>query len=333
MGGFWLGKYNHYFLTTNNSSIITSSYISTTIATTQPKNDKLTFTFAGDAMFGREIGYQFQNDFSKLFENFGDRVFWGTDIAYLNLEGPISDKTVIQQRRPDNLVFNFSRETIDALKYLHINTVGLANNHTYNQGKTGFEITQKILEAAGIKYFGSPIENNDASIARFENNSIKISLIAINALTTTSGVEKLVQEEKAEDRFVIVLPHWGNEYQTTHSQNQENLAKSWIEAGADLIIGAHPHVIQDAQIIDEKPVFYSLGNFVFDQTFSQNTQQGLILSGEITRDKLTIIPIPIESKNLKPELLQGEEKQKIINTLCQNILEFCNNNRIELTLL
>ncbi|HBY73406.1 MAG TPA: AmmeMemoRadiSam system protein B, partial [Candidatus Kerfeldbacteria bacterium] len=93
--------------------------------------DQLTFTFAGDMMLGREIGYQFQNNrFQDLFSNFGNRMFWGTDISWANLEGPVSDQTIIQDRQPNDLVFLFSQQAISALTYLKLTTVGLANNHT-----------------------------------------------------------------------------------------------------------------------------------------------------------------------------------------------------------
>ncbi len=296
-----------------------------------PTENYLSFTFAGDAMFGREIGYQFQqNNFKDLFSNLGNRTFWGTDISWLNLEGPISDKIIQQPRQIDDLKFNFSSQTIEALKYLKLTAVGLANNHTLNQGLSGLSITQGLLEKSGISWQGNPNETNEKSIIRYDQNGINLSLIAINVTFDITNIEELIKQEKKDGRFIIVLPHWGNEYEKNHSISQEKLARSWFGAGADLIIGSHPHIIQDTQIIDGKLVFYSLGNFVFDQYFSQETKQGLIITGAINKDKIQIALLPIENKDLKPEIIKGDAKKQILEKICKNITDYCNYDLIEI---
>jgi poly-gamma-glutamate synthesis protein (capsule biosynthesis protein) len=294
-------------------------------------DSSLTFTFAGDAMFGREIGYQFQqNNFKDLFVNLGNRTFWGTDISWLNLEGPINSKVVPQPRHIDDLRFNFSNQTIEALKYLKLTTVSLANNHTLNQGPENLKTTQNILNNSGLDWQGNPNKPDEKSILRYEQSGIKLSLIAINLTFGINNINETIRQEKQRGQFVVVLPHWGNEYDTTHSAAQENLARSWFAAGADLIIGSHPHVIQDAQIIDGKLVFYSLGNFVFDQYFSKNTQQGLILTGQLSQEAINIALLPIESKRLKPERLRGDAKKEILDKVCKNITDFCHYDLIKI---
>lgn len=320
----WQGN----FFSENKTHTTESSTNNAPAFPTDPETS-ISFTFAGDAMFGREIGYKFQADnFIKLFENLENPPFWKTDISWINLEGPISDKIIIQDPNSKNLIFNFSKQTIEALRYLKLTTVGLANNHTINQQKFGLAKTKEMLQNANINWNGDPLEINEKSVWQYEKEDIKISLIAANILLGAEGIEDLIQKEKEEKRFVIILPHWGNEYQQKHSQSQEKLASSWISAGADLIIGSHPHVIQDAQIINNKLVFYSLGNFVFDQHFSKETQQGLTISGALTKEKIKIILIPIESKNLIPEILQNEEKKIIVDKICSNIQEYCENDVI-----
>jgi len=296
-------------------------------------DDEITFAFAGDAMFGRNVGDRFQkNDFLDLFSNLGNRTFWGTDIAWLNLEGPVSNKEVIQNPNDKSLTsFNFSKETIEALKYLKITTAGLANNHTLNQGMAGLNKTKEILEGAAIDANGNPNKIDSTSVTRYKQGDTTVALIAVNALYgMTAGVEELIGEEKSNNNFVIVLPHWGNEYQPVHSATQEKLARNWIGAGADLIIGMHPHVIQDAQIINGKLVFYSLGNFIFDQMFSKETQEGLILSGVISAGKLKIVLTPIISKKMKPEIMRGADRQKIIDMICRPLGDYCKDDIVEI---
>ncbi len=311
-------------------------YYQAKTATEKPTNSNdfiepaMTFTFAGDAMLGREIGYQFQNDnYKELFSNLGNRVFWGTDISWLNLEGPVSDQTITQERQPDNLSFLFSRESIAALKYLKVTTVGLANNHTANHGQSGLVTTRQLLDEAAIDWVGDPAGINDTSVKRYDRGGIIISLIAVNVFDgDISGLTDLIKTESTAGRFVIVLPHWGNEYQTTHSSKQEQLATDWVTTGANLIIGMHPHVVQDAQVITatngaKTLVLYSLGNFVFDQSFSQETQQGLLVAGSISDSQLQVVLQPLVSNHLKPELARGATKQIIIDRICSNIQAYC----------
>lgn len=293
----------------------------------------VTFTFAGDGMFGRYIGNQFQeNKFKDLFSDLGDRTFWGTDISEINLEGPISDKEITQSTAADNLNFNFSRQTIDALKFLKLTHLGLANNHTFNQGENGLKTTQKLLEDAGLESFGNPNEVSNASIARLDKNGQKLSLIGVNALMSAPGLDESIKAEKAQNRFVIVLPHWGNEYETAHSSKQEELARKWIKAGADLIIGSHPHVVEDAQVIEGKLVIYSLGNFVFDQFFSLETQRGLVVAGKLTTGKLEIVLLPIESRNLKPRIAKDSVRNFVLERVCANLGNVCQGDMLTIPL-
>ncbi|MBI4407416.1 MAG: AmmeMemoRadiSam system protein B [Candidatus Kerfeldbacteria bacterium] len=312
---------------TNSGGDETTSHIMGyyTAGTVTDYPDQLTFTFAGDMMLGREIGYQFQNNnFQDLFSNFGNRVFWGTDIAWANLEGPLSDVEVVQDRQPDDLVFLFSKQGISALTYLKLTTIGLANNHGANHGRAGLDTTRQVVEAAGLDWVGDPYGINETSVKRYSVDDIAVSLIATNSFDgDQTGLTELITQERDSGNFVIVLPHWGNEYQTTHSSRQESLATDWIAAGAGLIIGMHPHVVQDAQVIEGKLVIYSLGNFVFDQTFSKETQQGLIVTGTISEDELKLVLVPIVDRSLKPQLATGGEKQALVDRICGNIQEYC----------
>jgi poly-gamma-glutamate synthesis protein (capsule biosynthesis protein) len=111
------------------------------------------------------------------------------------------------------------------------------------------------------------------------------------------------------------MPHWGTEYEAIHSASQEKLAHSWIDAGADIIIGSHPHVIQDAEMYKNRPIFYSVGNFVFDQSWSEPTQRGLIVAGKFKGDTLEIVLLPTVIKKLQPELLSGTQKTDFITKI------------------
>lgn len=300
----------------------------------EPIPDQITFTIAGDMMYGRAVGALFQeNNFRDLFANLGNRLFWGTDISWANLEGPVSDKFVQQDQNAENLVFLFSQQTTYALQYLKLTTVGLANNHTANAGTAGLETTRTVVEKAGIDWQGDPNQISEAlSLDRYTQGDVTIAMISVHALIPTTGLTDLIAQEEQAGNFVMVLPHWGAEYGIVHSAGQEKLAREWMAAGADLIVGMHPHVVQDAQLIDGKLVIYSLGNFVFDQTFSAETQQGLIVTGAISADKLKLVLVPIVSRKIKPQLARGAEKQVLIDRICAELGESCKDGTITISL-
>ena len=115
----------------------------------------------------------------------------------------------------------------------------------------------------------------------------------------------------------VVYIHWGNEYEVVHSEEQERMAKSFVSAGADLIVGHHPHVIQDIQLIDGVPVFYSLGNFIFDQYFSKEVTTGLMVELHFS-DQPHLKLLPISGRTLgQPFFVEGDEKAVLLYELSE----------------
>ncbi|PIU24317.1 hypothetical protein COT12_01655, partial [Candidatus Berkelbacteria bacterium CG08_land_8_20_14_0_20_39_8] len=213
--------------------------------------------------------------------------------------------------------FNFQPQVPSVLSYLNVGAVSLANNHTNNAGNSGFATTKSMLSKSEIKYFGQPQGfNKDASILQIDG-PIPTTIIGIMALDSfdQAAMESSIKVEKAAGCTIIIFPHWGTEYAPKHSISQEQLAKSWISAGADIIIGSHPHVVEDFQLIDGKPVIYSLGNFVFDQFFSQETQEGLVVAGTISKDKITLTFLPTVEKKVKPQFMTGNAKTAKIESI------------------
>ncbi|MBI5206776.1 MAG: CapA family protein, partial [Candidatus Firestonebacteria bacterium] len=157
-----------------------------------------------------------------------------------------------------------------------------------------------------------------------EKNNIKIGLLGYNGLfaKNTSLIVNEIKKIKSRSDFVIVFPHWGVEYEKTPNDDQKNTAKAFIDAGADLIIGTHPHVIQSIETYKNKFIFYSLGNFIFDQYFSESTMEGLSVGILLQKKQNKIqsanylFPINITKKS-QPELAQGKTKEKILKELSE----------------
>jgi len=317
---FTLSDWSNSSKDTNSPDRETTSYILGYYSNSKSEKkaeDTTTFLFAGDMMFDRMVNHQFKTGgLDHIFDNFGERVFWGTDIAFANLEGPISADPIDDNISANNLIFDFPPESIKALKSIRLNGVSLANNHTLNAGRGGLETTKGLLGRANIIHAGEQSKFSDESIIRYDS-TIPVSIIVVNMLEDP-GDDKIIEKiksEKSASRFVIVFPHWGNEYDLKHSKSQENVAHKFIDAGCDLIVGSHPHVVQDVGIYRGKAIIYSLGNFVFDQTFSKDTQIGLILGGIISKTGVELSFFPTKQIKLKPEISSGDDKNKLLQRI------------------
>lgn len=265
--------------------------------------NEISITFFGDMMFDRYVWHSFKDvGLDKVFSEFDLTKFDDSEIVFANLEGPISADPISDIWVDDNLIFDMPTETINALRYLGINGVSLANNHTLNAGSDGFAITKRLLEESEIKYGGYQNQFDESSIIRFESK-IPISIIAVSFVgyNYQEKVLEAIQDEIIRNRFVIIFPHWGVEYSQAHNYVQESLAHAWIDSGADLIIGSHPHVVQDVEIYKDTAIFYSLGNFVFDQMFSKETQQGLGIRAVISENYQKIDILPFVSTKMRPK--------------------------------
>lgn len=277
----------------------------------------VSFLFGGDMMFGRMIAHTFlAGGLEKSLDQLGNRVFWGTDAGIVNLEGPVSPTRVPDDIRPNNLVFNFPPQTTRALTYLKVNAASQANNHSANAGAQGLANTREVLKAADIQPIGGPGDADIDQVGVFKGEGMTLYVIGVHTLASVPDLKPLITRLKAEPSSrVIVFPHWGVEYVYKHTGGQESQAHAWIDAGADLVIGAHPHVIEDSELYKGRPIIYSMGNLLFDQTFSKETQQGLLIGGEFTPDGLRLFALPQQSTGLKPALLRGSEKEKILSKL------------------
>ncbi len=286
--------------------------------------DSVSFIIGGDMMFGRFIAHTFLNQgLEKSFDTLGNRVFWGTDARIVNLEGPVSETSVPDNIEPNNLTFNFPPETIKALQFLKINVASLANNHSANAGTKGLATTRRLLNEARIQPLGGPNESDAPEIATIHGQNITLYLVGVHAVFSKPNIVPVIQKLRLEPNSrIIIFPHWGSEYIYKHNSTQQELAHSWIDAGADLVVGAHPHVIEDSELYKGKPIIYSMGNFIFDQTFSPETQQGLFIAGQFTKNELRLFALPHQSTQLKPALLQGDAKAAILNKLYEPFVPF-----------
>jgi len=256
--------------------------------------------FVGDVMLSRAVGAQMRKRQDYLFPfRLAAENLQAYDITFGNLEGPLSSRGTNQ-----GSIYSFRADpsAIEGLIYGGFDVMSVANNHILDWGVSALSDTVSILDKNGIIPVGAGIDfaqaNNPRMITR---NGITAAFLAytnlypqsLEAEAHTPGVsawdvEEIksdvtrIKKEKLAD-VVVVSVHWGNEYETQAEQWQKNFAHALIDAGADIVVGHHPHVAQEVEEYHGGVIFYSLGNFIFDQDFSEETMRGL--AGEVTVSK------------------------------------------------
>jgi hypothetical protein len=215
----------------------------------------------------------------------------GADLAIANFENPAPDRF---RYHTSGTVFSADPALIEGLANAGIDYVSLANNHIRDAGGSGILQTIENLSDFGIRSSGA---GQNAAAARtpalLDAGGTSVAILAYDTIAKYNAAgpskagsailsAKVVREDvkKARDAgadLVIVFPHWGTEYDPTPFKGQQSLARAAIDAGADLVIGNHAHWAGAMEVYKGKPVWYALGNFVFDQTWSEPTMEGITL--------------------------------------------------------
>ena len=261
--------------------------------------------FVGDIMFDRGVKNSVvkngDGDYAFLFKN-ADFIK-DADISFGNLEGPISDKG----KDLRNLYsFRFEPFAIKALKNNGFDVLSVANNHIGDWGKVAFEDTISRLDAGGIITIGGGQNLKDAGKVKIiEKNGFRIGFLSFSdagpdwlgatqdsagiLITDDENFSSLIREAAPQVDILVVSLHFGEEYQGNANDRQKKLAHLAIDSGAKIVVGHHPHVVQEVEQYKNGVIAYSLGNFIFDQNFSKETMQGLAL--EIVLDGAEIISV------------------------------------------
>ena len=312
--------------------------------------DTVTVCFTGDIMMhSRQLEFDFSGYFKEV-----EHIFRASDITVGNMEFPLAGEPYTgypQFSAPDSFAEHVAESGI--------NVFLCANNHILDKGSEGAGRTldqyRKLAESHGIRFTGaagSQEELEDTTPLIISRKGCRIAFInftygtnlgstahwpRVNYLSHKEFLRSALQKAETEADFTIVLPHWGTEYRLIHSEEQEKIAEWLIENGADLIIGTHPHVVQEIGHIDNVPVAYSLGNAVSNMS-APDTQIGLTvtarlvveMNGSLRMESLTptytwcsrpggfgtgYVVVPVEAQTDKrDEWLGGWEHDKMMAT-------------------
>ena len=245
----------------------------------------------GDMMFDRYIRHVSNKHNSDFPFSCIDPLLKKADFVIGNLEGPITSQPSLSEGTTigskENYFFTFPPTTADVLFRHNIKVVSIGNNHINNQGPDGILSTKKYLTNSSVAFFGGL--RGDTNVYRMTTNGVDISFINYNQFGGDSQeiIAQLIKIEHNLNRIVIVYAHWGEEYKDV-PQYVHDVATLFAQNGADIIIGSHPHVIQSHEMIGNTLVYYSLGNFIFDQYFDSKVTEGLFLLVHISGHKINV---------------------------------------------
>ncbi len=277
-----------------------------------PKN--ISILAFGDLMLGRYVEtliFRGENMFENIRGTEGN-FFKGMDYILTNLESPITRSEVSLEK---DITLKMDPSNTYLLQENGINLVSLANNHTEDYLQQGLDDTIKYLDEYGIEHFG--IQNQPLII---EKNGLKLAFFGINALWgDIKPYYKMVEDTKNKVDLIIVSVHWGEEYNSLPSKNQIEIGHKLIDSGATVILGHHPHTTQPVEKYKGGIIFYSLGNFIFDQ-LDPITKKELGVRMNIEKSRIYFHLFPMTVKNFKPELLSYEEATSECLSLTQGIV-------------
>ncbi|AKF92796.1 CapA family protein [Brevibacillus laterosporus] len=300
---------------------------------TKPTPDNVRLTFAGDIMMSGHVETLLKDKgYDHAFTHVKD-IFLADDYTIGNLETPITEKGTPAANK--QFVYRSSPEAVTAMKKSGIDLVNLANNHSMDQGEDGLLDTMYTLDKEKIAYVGAGVNADRAYSPVFvERNGIKMAFFGFSRVVPEiswyAGKNKTglavmydpkraaeaVQAAKKEADLVIVIAHWGKEKVDFPVEHQKELAKALVSAGADLIVGGHPHVLQGFEQLDGKWIAYSMGNFIFTRATQPKTWETMLLQATLTKEgvkELKMIPYHAELGQAVP--MNEENSRQLIKRI------------------
>lgn len=297
-----------------------------------PLGNPVNVTVAGDIIFGRTVHSRMvrYNDFAHPLRKVAPRLH-DADLTIANLECSMSDNT----EKPDDpftFMFTTNAAAVEGLVLAGIDGVTLANNHSMNFGKLGLSDTLAVLAANKITAFGGGMNLAEArKPGLFTAKGVSFAFLGYDGITAEDYgagpnwpgtcplemnlvLEDMARAKEGQPDFLIPYFHWSEEYVSVPSALMRRIAHQAIDNGAAMVLGSHPHWVQGVEWYKGKPILYSLGNFVFDQDWSEETKQGMFAEIVIRNKKIArvrLVPVLIEDFN-QPRILDMNEAMPVL---------------------
>ena len=291
----------------------------------------LTITATGDCTLGKTQEQSYDGSFYAYYDSYGPDYFFDNvrsvfeqdDMTIVNLECVL---TISDERVEKTFNLRGEPEYVNILTGSSVEACSMGNNHTYDYGESGFQETKSVLEEAGITYAYTQQTGMYAT-----EDGVRVGIVSSSLLSQSSERTDMLKEgirnlrEDGAD-VVIACCHWGIEKEYYPTDYQQTTAHELVDAGADLVIGNHPHVLQGVEEYNGRLILYSLGNFCFggnknpsDKDTMMFQQTFTIQNGEVQTDQIDakIIPCRLSSSDgyndYQPMIASGDRKQHIID--------------------
>lgn len=303
--------------------------------TPEIEKGNISITVTGDVMFGRKMPSVLSLDSSPY--RFVSNVTKDTDILLVNTENPFttSDNPV----KPD-VPLKASPDYIPLINGTNGTVISAnANNHVFDYGIQGMRDSINNLNSNGILHIGAGENKEEATKpVTLEKEGHKITIFnymdsenfqeysqAVMPIATddnpgysawddTESVKQIQEAKENGSDIIIVYMHYGNEYSRSPNDNQREISHLAIDAGATTVVGAHAHVTQGIEVYNNKPIFYNLGNFMFDQS-NPNTHIAYFVDFEVKGDNITANVYPVYISNYLPQFMSSTDGTSLLNSL------------------
>lgn len=298
------------------------------LETQEPEITDVTMMFTGDVMLG-----------SSVLANYDSAGLDGILSEYLQTELQQADLTVINEEFPfssrgtpmpdKTYTFRVDKSYLSVFQEMGVDVVSLANNHALDYGTDALLDTFDALDEVGIPYVGAGADKERAEEAIFfERGGRTIGVLAASRVIPvvewnienqqpglfctydSTALEAAIERTRPQCDYLIVYVHWGIERQNYPEEYQRTLAETYIDAGADLVVGSHPHVPQGIEYYNGKPIVYSLGNFIFNPNMVKTYALKVLWSAD---GEAQLQVIPVETANALTADLTGDVKQEMID--------------------
>ena len=297
-------------------------------------HDNVSIAVTGDVMFGRKMPAVLDSGASPF--RFVENVTKNADILLVNFENPVTTSSYAV--KGDVPLKANPKYTYLLANANDVVVASQANNHALDYGETGLNESLKNLNDAGIYVIGAgrnveeatkpvTIDSGDRKVTILNymdaDNFREYRGVMDPATTNSSGYSaydsELAQRQVQEARdngssIIIAYLHYGNEYSRSPNENQVKISHELINDGADIVIGSHTHVTQGVEIYNGKPIFYNLGNFIFDQS-NPATHRSYFLNLDLVEDNCTVTLYPTYVSNYLPHFMDAQSGGALINEL------------------
>lgn len=283
--------------------------------------EELTIAAVGDILLDRDVRKAMGSDYAYPYKEVVEDLR-EADLLIGNLECPLTTAENPVLKDPV-ITFKADTQNAVALKEAGFDILNLANNHAMDYDAIGLMETVTVLWEEGLLYTGASLPRCEGQVPLIiERNGCKIGFLGYSVFPPEgyisragkADVSRYYEEETAVEiekvrqtcDLLVVSFHWGKEFDYYPSERQKDIAHQAVDAGADLILGHHPHVLQEMEQYGDAYIFYSLGNFIFDRQIPRGTDESMVAKITVRDKKIVEVDtIPLYIEDCQPTRIDG----------------------------